>query len=161
MEGPWSDADGVSEEESSVLLDFDRLLLGRSETREFVLKNTSLCAVAWKLDLSQLEEFDRELRVTPTEGVMKIHGSQRIVVSFTAVEAIEVAPTILINYSDDEGGLEERVKTLELPVKAEAYFIKAVAIDEEGDQDEKSKPGVLDFGQQRVGVTAQLGFFAK
>ena len=39
---------------------------------------------------------------------MKIHGSQRIVVSFTAVEAIEVAPTILINYSDDEGGLEER-----------------------------------------------------
>ena len=86
MEGPWSDADGVSEEESSVLLDFDRLLLGRSETREFVLKNTSLCAVAWKLDLSQLEEFDRELRVTPTEGVMKIHGAQRIVVSFTAVE---------------------------------------------------------------------------
>ena len=74
MEGPWSDKDGVSEEESSVLLDFDRLLLGRSETREFVLKNISFCAVAWKLDLSQLEEFDGELRVTPTEGVMKIHG---------------------------------------------------------------------------------------
>ena len=47
---------------------------------------------------------------------------------------------------------------LELPVKAEAYFIKAVAIDEEGDQDEKSANLGLDFGQQRVGVTAQLGF---
>jgi len=159
LSGPWSEADGVSEEEAAVVLDFDRLLLGRSETREFVLTNSSLCSVAWKLDLSQLEEFDRELRVTPTKGVLKIHGAQRIVVSFSAVEAIEVAPTIIIQYADDEGGLEARTKQLELPLKAEAYFIKAVSIDEDPeDQEEKTKPGTLDFGQCRVGVTTQLGF---
>ncbi|EGB10058.1 hypothetical protein AURANDRAFT_62593 [Aureococcus anophagefferens] len=194
LSGPWSDGDGVTapddepaadEPPPTPVLDFDRLLLGRSEMREFTLTNANLCPVAWRLDLAALEPFARELRVEPASGRLGIHGSARITVSFSAVEPLTLDPTLFVEYSDDEGGLqsEERVRKLELVVKAEAYLIRAIVLDEDPDKppedpkaaakgkgkgapaaeevdpaDEKTQPGTLDFGQMRVGETAQLGF---
>ncbi|KAH8070819.1 hypothetical protein JL721_4732 [Aureococcus anophagefferens] len=194
LSGPWSDGDGVTapddepaadEPPPTPVLDFDRLLLGRSEMREFTLTNANLCPVAWRLDLAALEPFARELRVEPASGRLGIHGSARITVSFSAVEPLTLDPTLFVEYSDDEGGLqsEERVRKLELVVKAEAYLIRAIVLDEDPDKppgdpkaaakgkgkgapaaeevdpaDEKTQPGTLDFGQMRVGETAHLGF---
>ena len=57
---------------------WEGLKLGSSSSR------IRRCVHGCGSSICQLEELGQELRVTPTEGVMKIHGSQRIVVSLTA-----------------------------------------------------------------------------
>ncbi|KAJ1445550.1 hypothetical protein M885DRAFT_473458 [Pelagophyceae sp. CCMP2097] len=145
--------DEKAEEPTGPVLDFDRLLLGRSETREFTLTNAAACAVAWRLDVAELDALRAsrtgadgaplpplasELRIEPTSGRLPIHGSARVRVFFAAVDECVVSPKIKILYSDVEGGLEDeaRTKSLDLVLRAEAYEIRAVMLDDDDDADD-------------------------
>jgi len=138
---------------SDAVADFDRLLLGRTEENDFVLKNDGVVPLLWKIDASDLDDID-EFRISPTEGVLQPEETQRVVIGFEAIVEKELAPSITVHYSDTEGGFEsenpDRCYSFPLAIKAEAYSIKAVAFEEDDD----SNDGVIDYGNMRVGDTA-------
>ena len=145
----------------AAVIDFDRLLLGKAEDREFVVTNTSKVALQWKLDLSDFgANLDDEFEVRPTEGRLQM-GEQAMVKVFFATGNTEAVYdfAINVNFTDIEAGSDwelaespettaGRVNQASLRLTAEAYAIKAVAFeDEEGGK----SSGALDFGNMRAG----------
>jgi len=177
--GPWDaqyksaleDAEGVANEKEKAkviaqaedelakgVIDFDRLLLGRSEEREFTMTNTSAISVAWMLDIEELSKIS-EIEIEPSEGVLPPGGACKIVVNFSAKDEKDVYETFKVKFSDTEGGLdiEERIISKDLAIKAEAYGISCCAFEEE----DGTNDGVLDFKVQRVGIDASENFAVK
>ncbi|CAM9222413.1 unnamed protein product, partial [Heterosigma akashiwo] len=143
LQGPWpGEAPGVEP-----LLDFDRLLLGRSEQQEFALRNPTHVPVVWRLDLAALEGL-AEFRLTPTEGTVAPGGAARVSVFFNALADAEFEKEVGVEYADPESGFEvaERVRRAPLKLRAEAYRIKAVAFEEE----DGSNDNALNFGTVRA-----------
>jgi hypothetical protein len=139
------------------LIDFDRLLLNRSEEKQFVLTNSGVIPTEWKIDASDLEGLD-EFRIAPTEGLLQPGEKAFIAVNFVAIEEKELNPSVTVHFTDNEGGFdsenEKRCYSQTVGIKAEAYSIKAVAFEE----DSESNDGVIDFGQLRVGDTQNHKF---
>ena len=141
----------------SPLVDFDRLLLNRSEEKDFVLTNNGVVPLTWKLDASDFDDLE-EFRIAPTEGSLMPGENVRVVVGFSAIEEKELNPSVTVHWSDVEGGFESenpiRCSSTSISIKAEAYSIKAVAFEE----DSESNDGVVDFGKLRVGDTVSNKF---
>jgi hypothetical protein len=139
------------------LIDFDRLLLNRSEEKGFNLTNVGVVPVEWKIEASDLEGLE-EFRISPTEGSLAPGEKIRIQLGFVAIEEKELNPSVTVHFTDSEGGFEseneKRCYSQAISIKAEAYSIKAVAFEE----DSESNDGVIDFGQLRVGDTANHKF---
>ncbi|CAE7845488.1 HYDIN, partial [Symbiodinium microadriaticum] len=105
-------------------IDFDRILIGRTEMRVFTLKNTSLLPVAWEIDPGDFAESPN-VTISPLYGVAGPHASVNISVSFFSAEPRVCTGIFSLKYSDNEGGLvDNRVKTYKLGVEAEAYDIR-------------------------------------
>uniref|UniRef100_A0A7S2QVW6 MSP domain-containing protein n=2 Tax=Triparma pacifica TaxID=91992 RepID=A0A7S2QVW6_9STRA len=139
------------------LIDFDRLLLNRSEEKDFVVTNNGVVPLEWKLDASDLESLE-EFRISPTEGMLMPGEDVRVVVGFSAIEEKELNPSVTVHWSDAEQGFEseqaDRMYSSTISIKAESYSIKAVAFEE----DDESNDGVVDFDKLRVGDTASHKF---
>ncbi|CAM9629632.1 unnamed protein product, partial [Ectocarpus sp. 4 AP-2014] len=158
LEGPWDtllpaaqaalEELGSSEVRGGAVVDFDRLLLGRVESRDFVVRNACQVPCRWKVDASHpvfLENPD-DFRVMPgsaTEGVVEVGGTARVTVIFSAGKEGVFEPTVAIEYTDDEvgfgvaeegrqGGVGGRVVRQEVKIVAEAYRIRAVAFETPG-----------------------------
>lgn len=127
--------------ESGAVIDFDRLLLGRVESRDFVVRNACQVPCRWRVDASHpvlLENTDH-FRVMPSavEGVVEVGGTARVTVMFSAGKEGVFEPTVAIEYTDDEvgfGGAGEgqqggRVVREEVKIVAEAYRIRAIAFE--------------------------------
>lgn len=142
--------DRLAQANEFLTLDFDRLLLGKVETRSFTIKNSCLLPVSWEIDPDEFADSPN-VSIIPTSGVLQVGQSTTIVVSFSSPTAL-VLPggKFFLKYSDGEGGLQApaRVLTKKFLLKAEAYFIKAVTLTAEG-SDEKGNE--VDFGLMRVG----------
>ena len=142
---------------SNPVADFDRLLLGRSEESDFILKNSGVVPLDWNIDASDLDDI-AEFRISPTRGTLLPGESSRVVIGFEAITEKELSPSITVHYTDVEGGgvsgNEQRCFETTLQIKAEAYSIKAVAFEE----DDESNDGVIDFGNLRVGDAANNKF---
>ena len=134
--------------ERGAVIDFDRLLLGRVESREFVVRNACQVPCRWRVDASHsvLLENPDEFRVMPAaaEGVVEVGGTATVTVIFSAGKEGVFEPTVAIEYTDDEvgfrgagegqqggggGGGGGRVVREEVKVVAEAYRIRAVAFE--------------------------------
>ena len=139
------------------LIDFDRLLLNRSEEKDFVITNNGVVPLEWKIDASDFDSLD-EFRISPTQGFLMSGEEARVVVGFSAIEEKELNPSVTVHWSDAEGGFEseqaDRGYSSTISIKAEAYSIKAVAFEEDDD----SNDGVVDFDKLRVGDTASHKF---
>ena len=139
------------------LIDFDRLLLNRSEEKDFVVTNNGVVPLVWKLDASDFDSLE-EFRVSPMEGSLMPGEDVRVVVGFSAIEEKELNPSVTVHWSDAEGGFEseqaDRMYSSTISIKAESYSIKAVAFEE----DDESNDGVVDFDKLRVGDTASHKF---
>ena len=139
------------------LIDFDRLLLNRSEEKSFSLTNNGVIPLEWKIDAADLEGLE-EFRIAPTEGSLLPGEEARIAVGFVAIVEKELNPSVTVHFTDVEGGFtsenEIRCYSQAVSIKAEAYSIKAVAFEE----DDESNDGVIDFGQLRVGDTENHKF---
>jgi len=129
-------------------VDFDRLLLQRSEQREFSIHNPTTIPVVWQLDLAQLAQLE-EFRLSPTEGTILPGQTTRVSIFFNSITENVFDHCIKVKYSDQESlfKVDERVQSLSLKVTAEAYSIKAVAFEE----DSESNSGEINFGNIRVG----------
>lgn len=135
------------------VIDFDRLLLGRVESRDFVVRNACQVPCRWRVDASHpvLLENPEDFRVVPgaVEGVVEVGGTARVTVMFSAGKEGVFEPIAAIEYTDDEvgfggaGGGQQgggggggggegvggRVVREEVNIIAEAYRIRAVAFE--------------------------------
>eukprot|EP00935_MAST-01C_sp_MAST-1C-sp1_P000586 g586.t1 len=138
------------------LIDFDRLLLKRNAEKDVLIRNPSTIPVAWKLNLDSFEGMD-EFMISPTEGELQPEQDATITLRFDAIEPKEVAPNLVVQYSDVEGGLDiredgeaeeflypDRIESLEAAIKAEAYEIKTINIFGAGGEEGGNE--VLYFG---------------
>eukprot|EP01038_Epipyxis_sp_PR26KG_P004323 gene4323-6124_t len=133
----------------ALTLDFDRILIGRTDTRSFTIKNTCLLPIAWEIDLLDFKGSSN-VSVSPMSGVLNINESLPIVVSFTSPEAQMLTGKFVLRYSDNENGLssQNRVVSTTFRAVAEAYKIQAVSLTAAG---QESGGTELDFGLLRVG----------
>eukprot|EP01034_Spumella_vulgaris_P022205 gene22205-28319_t len=134
----------------SLTIDFERILIGKTDTRSFTIKNTSLLPVAWEIDAGEFLDSPY-VTIEPMSGVLPINSELPIVVSFHSEEARMISGKFSFRYSDTEGGLTavpSRVTTRSFRAVAEAYKIQAVSLTSAGLEERGSE---IDFGLLRVG----------
>ena len=139
-------------------LDFDRLLLQRSEDREVLLTNTCTVPVKWWLELGETMEglVEQEFfDVSPREGELMPGQSGALLVNFRAISSAVHETDFKIKFSDTEDVDATVIKEVGVAVKAEAYEI-AICSFEQADGSPGS--GELDFGIIRVGEAAVQKF---
>eukprot|EP00940_MAST-03C_sp_MAST-3C-sp2_P002754 g2754.t1 len=171
IEGPWmqnseatkSNDEEESEEAAVPRIDFERLLVGRTEHRDFVVRNVCSIPVAWR---AQFDTADADVAVSPTSGVLKPGEFSRVTVTFHATVAKVVDDfKIEIEYADTESDttLEESkegkpTSSLSVLVRAEGYQIESSVALQDLNGDEVT---ALSFGVARVGElvrrTVRLG----
>lgn len=151
------------------VIDFDRLLLKRSEEKQFTLQSKTSIPVDWRLDLSEIKDSE-EFDVFPAEGTLQPFGTAKLTVSFAANEEAELLHNINVEFADGEQGLpgedeeaeEGRVQRLPLALKGEAYKITPYAkFDDEdeakGTEDGEQKSGEFDYGVVKCGSSETRG----
>lgn len=130
-------------------IDFDRVLLNKTENRTFLLTNTSLVAVAWEIGPESFADSPF-ISFNPLRGEIACNSSVEVTVSFKSSDARLLSGNFSLKYADTEGGLNDnRAVTKRFRVVAEAYSINAVSI--KGNGDEITGSSELDFGLVRVG----------
>jgi len=132
-----------------LLLDFDRILIGKTDFRSFTIQNTCHLPVAWQVGLGDFADSQTVI-ISPRDGVLAVGATTTIMVTFCSRDALLIDGQFSLKYSDTEDGLLsiDRVGTKVFRVVAEAYFIKTVSLTAEGQE-----PGgdEIDFGISRVG----------
>ena len=88
----------------SATLDFGRILIGKTDDRIFVIRNTSTLPVAWEVLPGDFLESPN-LTISPSKGVLPVNGTQSVTLSFTSPTPLMLAGKFSIRYSDTEGGL--------------------------------------------------------
>ena len=140
--------DKVVELKGAMTIDFDRLLVRKSDTRTFEVKNTSLMPVAWELDTGDFAGSEN-MSFFPLSGVLPVSGSQTITLTMTSPEPLLVTGKFGLKFSDNERGLAEgRAIVRSFRAVGEAYKIQAVSLNAEGKEEGGSE---VDFGTLRVG----------
>ncbi|XP_076848184.1 hydrocephalus-inducing protein homolog isoform X3 [Brachyhypopomus gauderio] len=129
------------------VLNFDKILLHRSDTQSLQLRNPTLLPVAWRL--SGLEMLREEVSVSQDHGTIKPHSEVSLLVHFRAIKPIHLKKAIRLEVSDEENILDI-VQTENIHIIAEAYD---VALDITFP---KGADGGLDFGKIKVGEEVKL-----
>ena len=139
----------IEQLKGSPLIDFDRILIDRTELQTFAMKNTCLLPIAWEIDLMDFKD-SQNLTISPQSGVVEAGDSISIAVSFYSRDPLMLSGQFVIKYSDNEDGLanESRVLTRKMNVTAEAYNIQAVSLTSKG---EKEGGNEVTLGRVRVG----------
>jgi len=137
----------------ALTLDFDRILINKTENRTFELKNTCLLPVTWEIDPGDFKDSPN-VRITPMSGEIKVGATQVIKIEFTSPDPLMLTGKFNLKFSDAEGGLQSntRVSTRKFAVVAEAYKITTVSLTATGSEEGGSE---IDFGLVRVGDYAK------
>ena len=85
----------------ALTLDFDRILIGKTETRSFTIKNTCLLPVAWEVDLGDFADSPN-VSISPMSGTLPINSTLPIVVSFNSPDPLMLTGKFSLRYSDYE-----------------------------------------------------------
>eukprot|EP00605_Chrysophyceae_sp_TOSAG23-4_P000636 GSChrysophyteH1.ASY1.ANO1.717.1 assembled CDS len=146
--GPWGEKLAAAEADAFTF-DFDRLLVGKTDSKSFTVKNTSYLPVAWEIDLGSFKD-SANVTISPDAGVIPVNGEAEVTVSFTSPEPIVLEGDFKLKFSDAENGLstEDRVGVRDFKVLTEAYDIQSVALNAEGQEENGS---AIDYGIVRVG----------
>jgi hydrocephalus-inducing protein len=172
--GPWGDAVAKAEKaladntdkklvkdleaklaalKDALTLDFERILIGKSDTREFTITNKSLLPIEWEIDLGDFKD-SANISISPTSGVLPINTTLPVVITFTSPDPLMLTGKFSLRYADNEGGLRStppRFTTTKFSAVAEAYKITAVSLNSQGSETGGSE---IDFGLMRVGDNA-------
>ena len=85
----------------ALTLDFDRILIGKTDTRSFTIKNTCLLPVAWEIDLGDFTDSPN-ITIEPMSGLLPINTTLPIVISFTSPDPLMLSGKFSLRYSDHE-----------------------------------------------------------
>ena len=171
--------DGVAATPSEPVIDFERLLLKRSEERVLKIDNTCPISIGWRLKCESLDELE-EFTITPASGLLHAGKSASVRVNFESIKEQQFEEDIEVEYfaAVDANGREltslddhvpVTVESVSVKVKAEAYDIKytvpefheeddAAVVGNEAAQKKAKKDGELDFGILRVGESLEKTF---
>jgi len=141
--------DKVAALKSAFTFDFDRLLVNKTDSKSFIVKNTSFLPVAWEIDLGDFKE-SANVTISPDAGVVAVNSEVEVTISFTSPEPLVLSGGFKLRFSDNENGLasSDRVGVRDFKMKAEAYKITSVALNAEGQEEDG---GSIDYGIVRVG----------
>lgn len=130
-------------------LDFDRILVAKSDLRSFTVRNTSLLGVAWELDKGDFRDSS-VVSFSKVQGHLDAGGSCVVTVTFESPDVAILAGKFNIKYSDLDQGLlvPARVKTCQFKILAEAYSVQTVTLNADG---QELTANEIDFGTVRVG----------
>jgi len=134
----------------ALTIDFERILLNKSETRSFTIKNTTLLPIQWEIDLGDFKDSEN-ITIAPMSGVLPIHTVEPVLITFTSPTPLMLTGKFSFRYSDNEGGLRAeptRIVATSFRVVAEAYQIIAVSLNSAGNELGGSE---IDYGLIRVG----------
>ena len=130
-------------------IDFDRVLIGKTELRTFQIKNTSLVPVAWEV-LAEDFETSSNIKISPMSGVVAFNSTSEVTVAFSSPDPLMLTGKFSVKLADAEGGLNSaRAIVRKFRAVAEAYKITAVSLNAEGK--ELMGTSEMDFGLIRVG----------
>jgi hypothetical protein len=151
-------------------IEFERILLGKSDTRTFTVKNEAALPAAWKLVLGDFSDSEL-LEFRPREGQLAVGEEATISLTFSSPDAHVLSGNFRLGFTDIEGGfnldyegpgaaiataLSGGVSTRQtwktLSVSAEAYKVTAVSLTAEGGEEGGNE---VDFGLVRVGDQAK------
>ncbi|KAF5830389.1 hypothetical protein DUNSADRAFT_14652 [Dunaliella salina] len=143
-DAPATPGKGGAKEKNKILAEgvvFERLLVGKSDTKEFFITNPGLLPIKWRL--AGVDALPKELQVTPTSGVIAARSEIKVAVEFTAIEKREVQHKLTLEVQDIEG--EQGVAhSIPIAIKGEAYKIETqIKFPQEG-------LAGLDYGTMRV-----------
>ncbi|KAJ3159463.1 hypothetical protein HDU86_001781 [Geranomyces michiganensis] len=101
-------------------ISFEKLLLGKSESRELKLKNNTLLPLNWKLAGAEL--LGDEFQLNPVEGILDPGQECTVSADFKATKSAAIKKSMKLEVSDIEkvGGV---VQEIPIVVTAEAYDI--------------------------------------
>ena len=134
----------------ALTIDFERILLNKSETRSFTIRNTTLLPIQWEIDLGDFKKSEN-ITIAPMSGILPINTVEPVLITFTSPTPLMLTGKFSFRYSDNEGGLRAeptRVVTTSFRVVAEAYQIIAVSLNSAGNELGGSE---IDYGLIRVG----------
>nr|CCA18905.1 PREDICTED: similar to hydrocephalus inducing putati [Albugo laibachii Nc14] len=140
-----------STSKNSIVVDFDRVLLKRPDTKRLLIENKCAVSIHWRLDKSQLSsDFD----VSSVEGLIRAGQTFTLSITFSALNEGIHKHTFNIWYTDKLSKFEERNKPqlLTLIASAEAYAIDVCVFENE--ESKTPSNGTLDFGLVRIGDIA-------
>jgi len=131
-------------------IEFERLLVGQSSTRELTITNTSKIPIVWKLE--GVDKLPKNFTVEPSEGTEPLKPSENSVVkiTFNASEQQKYEQEISLVVKDKE---TQELKEDPKPIKlfAKAYVITVMPKFDTPKME-------LDFGSVRVGEAAERKF---
>lgn len=130
-------------------IQFDRILINKTDTRQYEVQNTCLLPVAFEIDPGDFKD-SANMTISPSSGIIPPGTALFIVLSFSSPEPLVVTGKFSMKYSDAEGGLQSssRVGTKFFRATAEAYNIQAVSLTAQGQEEGGNE---IDFGLMRVG----------
>ena len=178
--GAGDAADAAAAASVEPVIDFERLLLRRSEERVLKIDNTCPISIGWRLKCESLDALE-EFTITPASGLLHAGKSASVRVNFESIKEEQFEENIEVEYfaavdangrelTSLEGHTPATVESMSVKVKAEAYDIKytvpefheeAAAGDDAAAAAEKKKAkkdGELDFGILRVGESLEKTF---
>ena len=170
IDGPWGDkiaeaeaavaantdkklekelADKLAALKAAFTFDFDRLLVNKTDSKSFTVKNTSYLPVAWEIDLGDFKD-SANVTISPDSGVIAVNSEVEVTISFTSPEPLMLEGGFKLRFSDNENGLTttDRVGVRDFKMIAEAYNIQSVALNAAGQEEDGSS---IDYGIVRVG----------
>ena len=136
-------------------LDFDKLIINKSLSKNFKIENNSLIPVKWKIiNLEELKESNFE--IFPTEGNLKIKESKNVDIIFKALKSEKISKEIIIEVEDSENQGIKGKETYHINLNAEGFEI---LVDFEGFSD--CEKMIIDFGQTLVNKSVEKNFVIK
>jgi hydrocephalus-inducing protein len=124
------------------VVEFDRLLLGKTLQKTLTLTNVAAIPANWQL--TGVDELPEEFKVSVTSGRLAPCAVQTIEITFEAKEEKILDPIINLEVEDvEECGVKQEVKPIKL--QAEAFKISPNVVVGKDDSQ------ILDFGAVRVG----------
>ena len=76
---------------------FERLLLGQTAQKHFIIRNTSLLPVKWHM--AGLESLAAEFKVVPSSGELPARQEARVAVELTAQQKKDLADKLTLQVS--------------------------------------------------------------
>ena len=136
-------------------LDFDKLIINKSLSKNFKIENNSLIPVKWKIiNLEELKESNFE--IFPTEGNLKIKEIKNVDIIFKAMKSEKISKEIIIEVEDSDNQGIKGKENYHINLNAEGFEI---LVDFEGFSDPEKM--IIDFGQTLVKKSVEKNFVIK
>jgi hypothetical protein len=134
---------------SKLILNFDKILIGKADERQIQIQSTSALPFQWNIILDEIEN-PAAIKFSQLSGILKPFTTDSITVSVLSSDPQLLSGRFSIQYFDLEpNGNEERTFVEHVSIAGEIYKIQAVAFVGK----ESSRPD-LDFGVLRIGDVA-------